>query len=331
MKHLHVAIALALALGIAGLAQAAETVRITNIGHAYWAGPLFVAQRLGLFEKHGLKPEVTTVKGGSLALQTALTKQSDVSQVTFEHVLKAASQGKRVVSVFRFAKVPAINILANNEIINKVKGQTVADRVRALKGSRVAVPSAGGSGEKMLQILGNKYGLNFPGDVQTIYLGGEPGAYIAAFKGKQIDAAMIFEPTGVFLEQTGLGGTLVNMIQGEEPMFDDVLYLTLTTHPDYLKEKRELLRKVAAVFTEALQIIHSDPAKGRMVMAQEFPSMTKEDNEATYQALEKTWPGNGRMDEGQARRTMSYMAGLGELDLPKDFNPTPYFSNEILP
>ena len=162
MKRTCIAVALALGLWLPGAAHALETVRITNIGHGYWAGPLFVAQRLNLFEKHGLKAEVTTVKGGSLSLQTALTKQADVAQVTFEHVLKAASQGKRVVSIYRFAKVPNNSLLANNKIANGVKGASVADRVRALKGARVGVPSAGGSGEKMLQVLANKYGLTLP-------------------------------------------------------------------------------------------------------------------------------------------------------------------------
>ena len=330
MKRTCIAVALALGLWLPGAAHALETVRITNIGHGYWAGPLFVAQRLNLFEKHGLKAEVTTVKGGSLSLQTALTKQADVAQVTFEHVLKAASQGKRVVSIYRFAKVPNNSLLANNKIANGVKGASVADRVRALKGARVGVPSAGGSGEKMLQVLANKYGLTLPGDVQTVYLGADPGAYVAAFKRDQIDAAMMFEPTGTFLKQANLGTTLVDLIRGEEPMFSDVLFLTLTTHPDTIKEKPETLRKLTAVYDEALNILHNDKARGKALMAKEFPGLTPETNESTYDAMEATWAKDGRMDVGQAKRTMAYMSSLGGLNLPDDFDPSPYFSNDLM-
>lgn len=307
----------------------AETVKITNIGHGYWAGPLYVAQRLDLFAKHGLEPEVTTVKGGSISLTAALTQQSDVSQVTFEHVLKAASRGKRVVSIYRFVKIPNNSLLANNEIANSVKGASVGERVRALKGKRVGVPSAGGSGEKMLQVLAGKYGLELPGDVQTVYLGGDPGSYVAAFKRDQIDAAMMFEPTGVFLKQANLGTTLVDLMRGEEPMFDDVLFLTLTTHPDTIKEKGPMLRKLTAVYDEALRIIHEEPERGMKVMAEEFPNLSPQANRDTYAAMRLVWAKNGRMDIGQAKRTMAYMSALGGLDLPADFDPSPLFTNDL--
>ena len=101
---------------------AAETVRITNIGHGYWAGPFYVAQHEKLFAKHGLKLEATSVKGGSLSLQTAMTEQADVAMVTFEHVLKAAAKGKRVVSIFRFIKLPLNNVIVKNSVEGKFYG-----------------------------------------------------------------------------------------------------------------------------------------------------------------------------------------------------------------
>lgn len=202
-------------------------------------------------------------------------------------------------------------------------------RVRALKGARVAMPSAGGSAEKMLEMLASKYGLRW-GDVRTMYLGGSPGSYVAAFKANQIDAAVVFEPTGVFLAQAGLGGTLVDLMRGEEPMFNDVLFLTLTAHPDFIAQKPGLLRKVTAVYDEAMRIIHERPDQGKAVMAKEFSNLTPEDNARVYEAMTATWPRNGRMDLGQAQRTIAYMTELGELKVGAGFDPTPLFSNELM-
>ena len=153
---------------------------------------------------------------------------------------------------------------------------------------------------------------------------------MAAFKRDQIDAAMMFEPTGTFLKQANLGTTLVDLIRGEEPMFSDVLFLTLTTHPDTIKEKPETLRKLTAVYDEALNILHNDKARGKALMAKEFPGLTPETNESTYDAMEATWAKDGRMDVGQAKRTMAYMSSLGGLNLPDDFDPSPYFSNDLM-
>ena len=53
-------------------------MKITNIGHGYYSGALYVAKQEKLFEKYGLEPDISYVQGGALALQAALTKQADV-------------------------------------------------------------------------------------------------------------------------------------------------------------------------------------------------------------------------------------------------------------
>ena len=58
--------------------RAAEPVKITNIGHGYFSGALYVAKQEKMFEKYGLEPDISYVQGGALALQAALTKQADV-------------------------------------------------------------------------------------------------------------------------------------------------------------------------------------------------------------------------------------------------------------
>lgn len=328
MKRLSTAAVFIVALMFAGKALALDTVKISNIGHAYWAAPLYIAQHYNLFEKHGLNAEVTSVKGGSLALQSALTKSVDLTQVTFEHVLKAAARGQRVVSFYRFGRSPANNIVASNDIIAKAKGKPMDERIRALKGARVALPSAGGSNEKMLEMLATVYGLDMS-TVERLYLGGDPGSYLAAFQGNQIDAAIFAEPVGLLVSKAKLGGTLVDVMRGEEPRFKDVLFLTLVAHPDVIAEKGDILRRVSAAYDEALKIIHTDPEKAIAAMSKEFPNLKPEDNAAIFKAMVDTWSDDGKMNVDQAKRTMAYMTALGDLDLKVDFDPSPLFTNDL--
>lgn len=328
MKRLSTVAFLAGMLLFTSNAIALDTVKISNIGHAYWAGPLYVAQYYKLFEKHGLNAEVTEVKGGSLAFQSALTKSVDLTQVTFEHVLKAAAKGQRLVSFYRFGKAPANNIVANNEFMSRAKGKSVEERIRSLKGARVGIPSAGGSNEKMLEMLAAVYGLDIS-TIKRLYLGGDPGSYLAAFKTNQIDAAVYAEPLGLLVSKAQLGGTLLNVIKGEEPRFTDVIFLTLVAHPDIIAQKPDVLRKVSAAYDEALKIMHTQPEKGIAALAKEFPNLSAEDNAAIYNAMLPTWPENGKMNVEQAKRTMEYMTALGDLDLKGDFDLSALFSNKL--
>ena len=308
-------------------AASAETVRITNIGHGYYSGALYIAKREKLFEKYGLEPDISFVQGGALALQAALTKQSDVSIVSYEHILTSAVQGKQVVAFFNIANRPVNNVIGNEKLVAGSEKLSVEERIKKLKGARVAMPSAGGSGEKMLGVLAKKYGLTLPGDITSVYLGAEAPSYVAAFDKNLIDAALPFEPAGVLVEQTGKGRIYLNMMSGEVPEVRDILFMVLATHPDNIKQKPETLRKVAAAFADAVQILKGDPKRGKSLMALEYPQMTAETNDKAYDIVSQIWSADGRMTEAQARATFAYLqpSGPQQVDFPSTF------TNDFLP
>src|SRR5690242_18748759 len=249
MKQLRIA-ALITAVLIAGGASA-EPVKITNIGHGYFSGALYVAVQEKLFQKYGLEPEVSYVQGGPLALQSVLTKHADVGILSYEHVLTVAVQGKRLVAFFNITNRPATNVIASDKFIAGSEDLSSGDKVNRVKVKRVAMPSANGSGEKLLAVLANKYGLPLPGDISSVYLGAESPSYVAAFQKDLVDAALPFEPAGVLVQQSGKGKIYLNMMNGEIQEFRDILFMTLATHPDTMKERPEMVRKVAQVFLEA--------------------------------------------------------------------------------
>jgi len=101
----------------------------------------------------------------------------------------------------------------------------------------------------------------------------------------------------------------------------------LATHPDNIKEKPELIRKVAAVFSEAVKILKSDPERGKALMAQEYPTMTPETNNQAYDIVSQIWTKDGKMTEAQARATFAYLQPTG----PQEVNFSSTFTNEFIP
>ena len=312
---------------LVSFAAQAEPVRITNIGHGYFSAALYIAKQEKIFEKYGLEPDISYVQGGALALQATLTKQADVGILSYEHVLTVAVQGKRIVAFYCVANRPVNNVIAADKLMAGADTLGIEEKVKRLNGARVAMPSANGSGEKMLGVLAKKYGLTLPGDIKSVYLGAEAPAYVAAFQRDLIDAALPFEPAGVLVQQAGKGRIYLNMMNGEIPEFRDILFMTLATHPDNLKDKPELLRKVAQVFTEATKILKTEPARAKALLAKEYPNMTAETNEQAYATVSQIWPLTGQMTEAQARATHAYLQPEGPS--PIDFPST--FTNDFLP
>jgi NitT/TauT family transport system substrate-binding protein len=315
------------ACAVGSVPAAAEPVKITNIGHGYYSGALYVAKQEKLFEKYGLEPDISYVQGGPLALQAALTKQADVSIVSYEHILTSAVQGKSVVAFFNIANRPVNNVIASDKLMAGADKLSVEDKIKRLKGARVAMPSAGGSGEKMLGVLAKKYGLTLPGDISSVYLGAEAPSYVAAFQRDLIDAALPFEPAGVMVQQAGKGRIFLNMMNGEIPEVRDILFMVLATHPDNIKEKPELIRKVARAFGEAVTILKSDVARGKAMMAKEYPSMTPDTNDQAFDTVSQIWTKDGRISEQQARATFAYLQPQG----PVEINFPATFTNDFLP
>jgi NitT/TauT family transport system substrate-binding protein len=312
---------------LASVTAGAEPVRITNIGHGYFSAALYVAKQEKIFEKYGLEPDISYVQGGALALQATLTKQADVGILSYEHVLTVAVQGKRIVAFYCVANRPVNNVIANEALTKDADKLSIEDKVKRLKGARVAMPSANGSGEKMLGVLAKKYNLTLPGDIKSVYLGAEAPAYVAAFQRDLVDAALPFEPAGVLVQQAGKGKVFLNMMNGEIPEFRDILFMTLATHPDNLRDKPELLRKVAQVFSEATKILKTEPQRAKAILAKEYPAMTPETNEQAFATVSQIWPATGRMTEAQARATFAYLQPEGPVAV--DFPST--FTNDFLP
>jgi NitT/TauT family transport system substrate-binding protein len=321
-----VALLIFLATAFATTRAVAEPVKIVNIGHGYYAGPLYVAVQEKLFEKYGLEPDITVVQSGPLVLQSLLTKQADVGIVSYEHVLSAAVQGQRIVSFYNVAIRPLNNLIVDAATAAGADNLSLDEKIRRLKGKRVGLPSANGSGEKMLKFLASRYGLQLPGDISTVYLGGEPASYVAAFQRKIIDAALPVEPAGVMVQKAGTGSIYLNVLSGDVPEFRDVIFMTLSAHPDTMRDKPELLRKVAQVFTEANRILR-DPNRGKALMAKTYPDMDAEANDKAYAALSQIWPESGRMTDAEAQASFDYLQPEG----PQKVNLSTTYTNDFLP
>ena len=68
-------------------------------------------------------------------------------------MLTVAVQGKRIVAFFNMANRPVNNVIASDKLMAGAENLGVEGKIKRLKGMRVAMPSANGSGEKMLGVL----------------------------------------------------------------------------------------------------------------------------------------------------------------------------------
>lgn len=171
---------LASTLACAGVrAQSAPmTLRIGYIGDFNGASMVAVANKLGLWKKHGIQAEPKIFTNGPLQIQALGTKDLDFGYV---------GPGALWLPMSGRARIIAINNLGFSD---RVIAQPGIDSIKDLKGRTVAVPE-GTTGDMLVRLALQRAGMSL-GDIKRVTM--DPSTIVTAFASGQVDAAGIWYP-----------------------------------------------------------------------------------------------------------------------------------------
>ena len=243
---------LALGLCAASLGSVAQAQAPTKVvfGMSGWTGfaPLTLADKAGIFKKHGVDVEIKMIPAKDRHLALASGAIQCVATTIEGHVTWNAN-GVPTVQIFQLDKSYGADGLAvRNGITN------FAD----LKGKTVAVSAPGTSPYFGLAWMLNKNGMTMK-DVKLTTL--EPQPASQAFVSGQVDAAFSYEPyLSIIRDKPEAGKILATTI--EYPMVMDTVGCT----PSWLKANPKAAQAMANAYFDALEMINTDPAKSNQIM-----------------------------------------------------------------
>lgn len=238
----------ALSATLALNAQAQETK--LALGMSGWTGfaPLTLADKAGLFKKHGLEVELKMIpqKDRHLALAS---KAIQCAATTVETHVAWNTNGVPIVQIFQLDKSYGADGIA---VRNDVK--SFAD----LKGKTIAVSAPGTAPYFGLAWMLSKNGMSMK-DVKTVSLEPQPAAQ--AFVTGQNDAAMTYEPYLSTVRANPTAGKILATTL-DYPMVMD----TVGCAPEWLKANPKAAQGLANAYFDALEMIKAEPAKANEIM-----------------------------------------------------------------
>ncbi len=158
--------------------------------------PLTIAERLGLFEKEGLRVEIQNFQGGSRALQSLVGGSSDVVCGAYEHTILTRAKGVGIKAI-------AVQNDSLGTVIGLSKDKAKAYRSpKDLAGLKLGVTSPGSASYLGIALLLAKEGVT--ADKVSIIGVGTGASAVAAMKSGQIDGMSNFDPAILILERDGL-------------------------------------------------------------------------------------------------------------------------------
>lgn len=237
-----------LAAGAATTAGAQETKLV--LGMSGWTGfaPLTLADKAGIFKKHGLDVEIKMIPQKDRHLALASNAIQCAATTVETHVAWNAN-GVPIVQIFQMDKSFGADGLAVRADI-----KSFAD----LKGKTIGVDAPGTAPYFGLAWMLNKNGMTLK-DVKLTTL--SPQTSAQAFVAGQNDAAMTYEPFLSSVRDNPQAGKILATTL-DYPMVMD----TVGCAPTWLKANPKAAKALTDAYFAAIAMIKAEPAKSNEIM-----------------------------------------------------------------
>lgn len=196
------------------------------------AATLAAADKLGLWKKAGLKPNLKVFTNGPLQIQALGAGDLDFGYIGPGATWLPAS-GK--------AKIIAVNMLGQADRIIATAKSGITD-LAGLRGKKVAVPE-GTSGDMLLQLALKKAGMT-ASDVQRVPM--DPSTVVTAFASGKVDAAAIWYP---------LIDTIKKRTPGLVELSKNADFFPAMSFPSSFVARNEVVKNDSATVSKVIKVL----------------------------------------------------------------------------
>ncbi len=238
---------------VAAAQDSRAVVRVSSPGlGSMYTMPFQIAQEQGFYRDEGLDVRILGGVRTAPSVQMLVGGTVEVTQTVGTTTLAAILQGAPLKVVMIFNDKPAYALYAKKSIRNFAE----------LRGAKVASITPGSTGDRLLEIVLEKNGLNWKKDLQIIYIG-TSDVLIKSLLSDSVDAAVLSFPGNLIAKDAGFTelssfagevGALTGGVATGEPFFSkrrDVLtrFLRATLKGlKFLKTNREGSAKIMTKF-----------------------------------------------------------------------------------
>jgi ABC-type nitrate/sulfonate/bicarbonate transport system substrate-binding protein len=193
-----------------------ETLVIQNYASTTGNMHAIIAKKKGFCEKYNFKCEIRAINSTSLGLQALVGKTIDITQGGADLVGAAVAAGAEVVIVGTSLPANILSISVRNDVPMPSREKGYPAIMNDFKGRRIGVSARGSSSERYFNAMLKDAGLK-PEDVTYVAVGAPSTTYTALAVGKQIDAAIMFQPLTQICQFNKTCETIIDMTIGEGP------------------------------------------------------------------------------------------------------------------
>jgi ABC-type nitrate/sulfonate/bicarbonate transport system substrate-binding protein len=237
-----------------GAAQERVKLRISSATKTLGYGPLWVASRMGFFERQGLDVELVVIRASDVGIQALAGGSLEIAGSASDAPIAAVEKGLDLVMIGGI-----INGLTQSIMAAK-KFRTYEDLRGATFG---AISLTSGVTFALRQVLKAK-GLEYPRDYKLLVIGGTPQTYAALVAG-QIDAAALSLPVNYAAEEQGFNeiGRFVDVIPNYQ-------LAALSAQRGWAEKNRPVVVRVMRAMAQTMRWLHQNKEAAAAYLTKEM-------------------------------------------------------------
>lgn len=235
-------------------AQAPLKLRISSAAKTLGYGPLWIASRMGFFERQGLDVDLVVIRASDVGIQALAGGSLEIAGSASDAPIAAIEKGLDLVIVGGIINGLTQSIMAAKRF------KTYADLRGATFG---AISLTSGVTFALRQVLKVK-GLEYPRDYKLLVIGGTPQTYAALVAGS-IDAAALSLPVNYAAEEQGFNeiGRFVDVIPNYQ-------LAALSVKRSWAEKNRPVLVRVMRAMAQTMRWMHQNKEPAVDYLAKEM-------------------------------------------------------------
>lgn len=268
--------AVAAAAGSASAQSPAPTkIDVVLASSALSSASILAALSAKTFAKHGLDVSYQNLAGASTdTVATVLAGKALFGTTGASTAIDAIRAGVPIQMIANVQR-PSATLAVRKDVADRLakeKGVTPAspieERVRALKGMKLAAAPTGGANTTLLRAMFEMYGVDADRDLTL--LPSSQTTVVAGLKGRQFDAAHWGLGTIEKNIQDGDAVKWISFTEGDVPGLNDFLYMVAFTKTDTIKSQPKLVEAFVQSLRDGADLFRTSPDKVVPAIKSEF-------------------------------------------------------------
>ncbi len=285
----------AVAAGLAGSAARVHaaplldvTMALPSEGLAYSMS--YIADAMGLWEKHGLKVK-TIVIAGIGSTNAVISGSVDVAHASGATLIRAAARGQRLLAIVGVLDRASVEIVLRKSVAEAAgfdPKAPLAQRALALRGHTISIDAINSIDQAYLNLVAKRGGYD-PDAIRLAVLKADNA--LAAFANNQIDGIAMSPPWPQTLTLDGRAVLVASGLDGDPT---DMLPLTTTvvlTRPETCEKRKAVCEGVGQAMKDAAAVLRQDPIEKLVpIIAKRLPTVDPKLIAAVIQKVRQATP-----------------------------------------